>query len=418
MGSAFSSSNGKGCLSMRKIGSAAAFICVALLLVVAAGAATLHHHPTPIHTNNSTSLRVVPPRKILRSPEAATVEPTNVPKPRNRCASNRRSSSTSGCDDPLPRGIIHATANLEMEPSLAGDPEHRTKHQQEASATTPPKPKKSLLAVPVGIKNKAVVDKLVSKFPADDFAVMLFHYDGAVEQWADVAWSERAVHVSAKGQTKWWFAKRFLHPDVVAEYDYVFVWDEDVEVDAFDPVRYLHAVRREGLHVSQPALDRRSEIHHAITARAASPTASGVHRRVTTSTRCGGDGGAGGPPCAGWVEVMVPVFSRAAWRCAWGMLQSDLIHGWGLDYKLGYCAQGDRGVHVGVVDSEYVLHRGVPMLGDGGGKDTKSSAGRAAVRLRSFKEMQIFNRRWEKAAAEDDSWTDPYAARPATASSR
>jgi hypothetical protein len=42
----------------------------------------------------------------------------------------------------------------------------------------------------------------VSKFPADDFTVMLFHYDGAVEQWSDVEWSSRAVHVAAKGQTK------------------------------------------------------------------------------------------------------------------------------------------------------------------------------------------------------------------------
>jgi len=57
------------------------------------------------------------------------------------------------------------------------------------------------------------------------------------------------------------------------------------------------------------------------------------------------------------------------------------------------------------------LHRGVPMLG---GK----SAGWAVVRLRSFKEMQIFNRRWEEAAAEDESWTDPYDGQPATASSR
>ena len=96
------------------------------------------------------------------------------------------------------------------------------------------------------------------------------------------------------------------------------------------------------------------------------------------------------------------------------MVQNDLVHGWGLDYRLGYCAQGDRAANVGVVDSEYVLHRGVPMIGGGGGK----SAGRAAVRLRSFKEMQIFNRRWEEAAAEDESWTDPYDGQPATASSR
>ena len=139
--------------------------------------------------------------------------------------------------------------------------------------------------------------KLVSKFPAGDFAVMLFHYDGAVEQWGDLEWSRRAVHVAAPGQTKWWFAKRFLHPDVVAEYDYVSVWDEDVEVDAFDPARYLAAVRREGLEVSQPALDRRSEIHHAITTRARGPgPPGGVHGRVRDA-RCG-DGGGGGPPCA------------------------------------------------------------------------------------------------------------------------
>jgi hypothetical protein len=37
------------------------------------------------------------------------------------------------------------------------------------------------------------------------------------------------------------------------------------------------------------------------------------------------------------VEMMVPVFSRAAWRCSWGMVQNDLVHAWGLDYKLGYC---------------------------------------------------------------------------------
>jgi hypothetical protein len=98
------------------------------------------------------------------------------------------------------------------------------------------------------------------------------------------------------------------------------------------------------------------------------------------------------------------------------MVQNDLIHWWGLDYRLGYCAQGDRAVNVDVVDSEYVLHRGVPMLSDAG--KATPSAGRAAVRLRSFKEMQIFNKRWEKAAAEDKSWTDSYAAQPATASSR
>ncbi|RWW40385.1 hypothetical protein BHE74_00054205, partial [Ensete ventricosum] len=32
----------------------------------------------------------------------------------------------------------------------------------------------------------------------------------------------------------WWYAKRFLHPDVVAAYDYIFIWDEDIGVEHFD----------------------------------------------------------------------------------------------------------------------------------------------------------------------------------------
>lgn len=35
-----------------------------------------------------------------------------------------------------------------------------------------------------------------------------------------------------------WFAKRFLHPDIVAEYDYIFLFDEDLGVENFHPLRY------------------------------------------------------------------------------------------------------------------------------------------------------------------------------------
>lgn len=40
-----------------------------------------------------------------------------------------------------------------------------------------------------------------------------------------------------------WFAKRFLHPDVVADYGYIFLWDEDLGVENFHPdkcVKYLY----------------------------------------------------------------------------------------------------------------------------------------------------------------------------------
>uniref|UniRef100_M1CBQ4 Uncharacterized protein n=1 Tax=Solanum tuberosum TaxID=4113 RepID=M1CBQ4_SOLTU len=71
---------------------------------------------------------------------------------------------------------------------------------------------------------------------------------------------------------------------------------------------------------------------------------------------------------------MAPVFSKAAWRCAWYMVQNDLIHAWGLDMKLGYCAQGDRTKKVGVVDAEYITHLAVPSLGGNSDVETASSS--------------------------------------------
>ncbi|KAI6693352.1 hypothetical protein NL676_021062 [Syzygium grande] len=136
---------------------------------------------------------------------------------------------------------------------------------------------------------------MVTKFLSNDFVVMLFHYDGVVDEWKDLEWSDRVIHVFAFDQTKWqvafpsdpgndhsqspngsstlfymtrWFAKRFLHPDIVAEYKYIFLWDEDLGVEDFHPDKYISIIKTEGLEILQPALDpTKSEVHHQITAR-------------------------------------------------------------------------------------------------------------------------------------------------------
>ena len=49
-----------------------------------------------------------------------------------------------------------------------------------------------------------------------------------------------SYHPSLDEQLLWlhrWFAKRFLHPDIVAEYNYIFLWDEDLGVENFNPRR-------------------------------------------------------------------------------------------------------------------------------------------------------------------------------------
>ncbi|KAG6601692.1 hypothetical protein SDJN03_06925, partial [Cucurbita argyrosperma subsp. sororia] len=294
----------------------------------------------------------------------------------------------------LPEGIITKTSNFEFHPLWGSSVQNKML-----------KMSKNLLAIAVGIKQRRVVSKIVEKFPRDNFDVILFHYDGVVDEWRDFAWSSRALHVSALNQTKWWFAKRFLHPDIVAEYNYIFLWDEDLGVENFNPKRYVSILKEEGLEISQPALDPvKSKVHQLLTAR---KTGSKVHRRFYNfkgSGRCNANSTA--PPCTGWVEMMAPVFSRAAWRCTWYMIQNDLIHAWGLDRQLGYCAQGDRTQKVGVVDAEYIVHLGLPTLGASHDNVEPKMDNRVKVRMQSSLEMQIFKERWTDAAKKDKCWID------------
>lgn len=320
----------------------------------------------------------------------------------------------------LPRGIIQPRSDLELRP-LWSTSSSRSKVDVSGNEVDIPS-YRNLLAMPVGIKQKYNVNAIVQKFLPENFTVMLFHYDGKVDDWGNLGWSSNAIHVVARNQTKWWFAKRFLHPSVVSVYDYIFLWDEDLGVENFHPRRYLKIVKSEGLEISQPALHPNStDIHHRITIRSRTKK---VHRRVYDargSTKCTNT--SWGPPCTGFVEGMAPVFSRSAWFCTWHLLQNDLIHGWGMDIKLGYCAQGDRTKKVGVVDSEYIFHKGIQTLGGGGPPGKKGSNSeeltkrqhspssvdmRAEIRRQSTWELQVFKERWNKAVEMDKDWIDPF----------
>lgn len=327
---------------------------------------------------------------------------------------SKESRFSSGRLKGLPRGIVQARSDLELRPLWSAS-SSRKKFGVYSN--------RNLLAIPAGIKQKDNVDAIVQKFLPENFTVILFHYDGNVNAWWDLDWSKKAIHIAAQNQTKWWFAKRFLHPDVVSNYDYIFLWDEDLGVENFGPRRYLEIVKSEGFEISQPALDPNStEIHHKFTIRARTKK---FHRRVYDfrgSVKC--TNLSEGPPCSGFVEGMAPVFSRSAWYCAWHLIQNDLVHGWGMDMKLGYCAQGDRTKNVGIIDSEYVLHQGIQTLG--GQPPTRKSLQatkpeesakrhgpapvdlRAEIRRQSTLELQIFKNRWNAAIEQDKAWVDPF----------
>ncbi|XP_019176024.1 PREDICTED: uncharacterized protein LOC109171394 isoform X1 [Ipomoea nil] len=319
----------------------------------------------------------------------------------------KRSGMASKRSNSLPRGISEPRSDLELKPLWALS-------ALESKADRPGS--LNLLAMPVGIKQKDNVNKIAQKFLPENFTIILFHYDGNVDGWWDLAWTKKAVHIVAHNQTKWWFAKRFLHPAVVSIYDYIFLWDEDLGVKNFHPGRYLGIVKSAGLEISQPALDPNSTgIHHRITIR---NRAKKFHRKVYEdrgSTKCSDE--SEGPPCSGFVEGMAPVFSRSAWRCAWHLIQNDLVHGWGVDMKLGYCAQGDRTKKVGVVDGEYIVHQSIQTLGGASQKKASKSQesikrnpvdARYEIRRQSAYELQTFKDRWDRAVEEDKNWVDPY----------
>ncbi|XP_073045022.1 uncharacterized protein [Primulina eburnea] len=248
---------------------------------------------------------------------------------------------------------------------------------------------KYLMTFTVGFDQKKNIDAAVKKL-TENFTILLFHYDGRTSEWSEFEWSQRAIHVSVQKQAKWWYAKRFLHPDIVAPYDYIFIWDEDLGVENFDPEEYIKLVKKHGLDISQPGLSPDSGMTWQMTRKREEIE---VHK--DTEERPGWCEDPHLPPCAAFVEIMAPVFSRNAWRCVWHMIQNDLVHGWGLDFALRKCVEPPH-EKIGVVDAQWIEHQSVPSLGNQG----KAENGKAAwegVRERCRNEWTIFQERMSAA---------------------
>ncbi|KAK6163338.1 hypothetical protein DH2020_000202 [Rehmannia glutinosa] len=201
---------------------------------------------------------------------------------------------------------------------------------------------KYLVTFTVGLNQKNNINAAVKK-------IMLFHYDGRTSEWDQFEWSQRAIHVSVRKQTKWWYAKRFLHPDVVAAYDYIFIWDEDLGVEHFNAEKYMELVKKHGLEISQPGLEPNNGLTWQMTKRRGDRE---VHN---------------------FVEIMAPVFSREAWKCVWHMIQP--AH-----------------EKIGVVDSQWIVHQVIPSLGSQGEAEN-GKAPWQGVRDRCKNEWALFQDR-------------------------
>ncbi|KAK9664031.1 hypothetical protein RND81_14G015200 [Saponaria officinalis] len=194
----------------------------------------------------------------------------------------------------LPSGIVVPETDFYLR-KLWGEPNQDLK-----------KPK-YLVTFTVGFDQKDNINTAVKKF-SEDFQILLFHYDGRTSEWNQFEWSKQAIHVSVPKQTKWWYAKRFLHPDVVAAYEYVFIWDEDLGVEHFNAEKYIQLVKKHDLEISQPGIDPNNGLTWEMTKRRGDTE---VHKETTEKPGWCTDPNL--PPCAAYVfhfSLFIPMNTR------------------------------------------------------------------------------------------------------------
>ncbi|ORZ39189.1 hypothetical protein BCR44DRAFT_1427391 [Catenaria anguillulae PL171] len=236
--------------------------------------------------------------------------------------------SDSSSSPPLTTTQKYGTALFSYLSRERGSFERITDHI--APRSHPLKRRRGLLAVPVSGKSKAQIAPVLARFRQEHFDIMLFHYDAA--DWSDVPHYNEFTSIRVFGQTKFWFAKRFLVPELVENYDYVFLWDDDVGLDAmWSPTQFVAILQQYGIHAAQPALSEG--------ARPGYPQYETVrfHPETIWKKSVG--------RFADFVEVMFPVFSREAWQnCIWETIPYDGRSFWGVDNawyphcsSLGYC---------------------------------------------------------------------------------
>jgi hypothetical protein len=176
-----------------------------------------------------------------------------------------------------------------------------------------------LYVSPVGAPAGELLPEVLAVFQDAGADCLLLQYD---EAELGVCGSVRVIR--DRGY-KWQLALRHLHPDAIAEYDYVFFWDDDIGINGFDPRRFVRIMQANRLDMAQPAIESPHWISHGITRcrRPPSPWRNPSDDSVVH-------------PVAGritnFVEIMVPVFTRAAWREFYCYLDPENRSGWGYDY--------------------------------------------------------------------------------------
>ena len=202
-------------------------------------------------------------------------------------------------------------------------------HNWRASPNPSSGTRKFLYVSAVGKEGEKILVKAINRFGHEDFDYLIFVYDGT--PLCDEVFSK--CRIVYEPGIKWQFLKKYLTPATCRDYEYIFIWDDDVDVEEFSYKNFVATMRRNNLDLAQPALLPGSFYSHELTVR---------NKQVKVGRY------------VDFVEVMAMVFRQEAWPKFHAMLAaSDNPWGWGYDVLAKSVC---RYANMGIVDAECVTH--------------------------------------------------------------
>lgn len=166
----------------------------------------------------------------------------------------------------------------------------------------------------IGLSHHEFIEETASKFLEAGADLTFFSWDASVEPH-EICKQHRLI-MEPNG-LKWYYAKKYLTPDVVAKYDYIFYWDDDIDILDFNPVTACRIMDYYRIEMAQPALTRRSHSTHRM-----------FYQNLNQGVRF-----------TDFIEIMNPIFSVEAWIKFWSSMENSWNHwGWGYDdYAFNFC---------------------------------------------------------------------------------
>lgn len=177
---------------------------------------------------------------------------------------------------------------------------------------------RSLFAMAVGNSSFAQVYTIFKKWGFDKFDYLLFVYDedGSYRSYfTSPLWPYRAyitVIDNDRYHHKWYYFKKYITPQLMARYQYLWYWDDDVGLDQFDVDGFYSLLTKYDLQLAQPAIWGRTP--HPVCK---------VHNESSNPTLIG--------RWTDFVEVMVPVIHQSVWECIWSLQEDNFTTGYGYD---------------------------------------------------------------------------------------